>query len=84
MGLHSIRLFNPDGTGTLFLNAQWQAKAALQPFQTRNPLVERDGAATRYFASIWRLAFPDRDPLPYGPIADAEGRGSDRFWDVFT
>lgn len=84
MGLRSIRLFNPDGTGTPFLTAQWQQKAALQPYQPRNPLVTREGMATAYFTAIWPIAFPTRDPLPKERLAEDDGRGTDEFWNVLA
>lgn len=83
MSLRNAVLFDAKGLGTTTLAGQWRAKAAEQPYQARAPLVERDGSATRYFREVWRAAFPDRDPLPFERIAEADGRGSTRFWDVF-
>jgi hypothetical protein len=81
--VRNVALFNPDGTGTPFLRAQWQAKTAAEPFMARNPLVGKDGRATAYFAAVWRSAFPGRDPLPKERLADDAGKGTTEFWDVF-
>jgi hypothetical protein len=42
------------------------------------------GVATKYFRDWWVSAFPLRQPLPLEPIADAQGRGSDRFWELLN
>lgn len=81
MSLRNAPLFDAEGRGTPTLGGQWRAKGAAQPYQARAPLVERDGTATRYFREVWRVAFPTREPLPFERIAEADGRGTDAFWD---
>ena len=61
--IRNIRLFEPNGTGTPFLRAQWAQKDALEPFIARNPLVHTNRTATPYFAAIWRAAWVFPDPL---------------------
>jgi hypothetical protein len=74
-------LFMTSGRATPLLLGQIRSRSPLQPFQSMVVLVD-GGLATKYFRDWWARAFPLRDPLPLEPIADAEGRGSDRFWDL--
>jgi hypothetical protein len=79
--LRNAVLFLPNGKGSPLLFAQWRRRAPAKPIQSRNVLTD-GGTPSRYFADLWREAFPTRRPLP-GKIAERDGRGTDEFWDVF-
>jgi hypothetical protein len=81
MSLRSAPVFDADGKGTPFLFGQWRRKAPLQPIQS-GCVLTREGRPTTYFAALWRAAFPTREPLP-DQIAQKDGTGTARFWDVF-
>lgn len=84
MSLRNNALFTGDGRGTPFLRIQWGKQGATQPFLAGNVLVTEQGLATRYFAALWRAAFPDREHLPiHRALAEDDGRGTPAFWDVF-
>lgn len=83
MGLRSIPLFDRMGRPTPFLMAQWAKKSALEPLQARIIYLEPDRSANRLLRALWASAFPTRQPLPFGPVADADGTGTDAWWDVF-
>lgn len=67
---------------TPFLLRQWKQKAATEPLRLI-PYLTRDKAAEPHFRVLWTKAFPARQPLPEGPLSDAQGRGTDAFWDIF-
>lgn len=81
MSIRRAILFLPNGKGSPTLFSQWRTKGPLKPIQTSNYLHD-DGAPTRYFAQLWREAFPARRPLP-ARIANPDGTGTEAFWDVF-
>lgn len=81
MSVRVIPLFD-RGYPTIFLIRQWTQRGALQPLRLLVCL-EADLSATPVFRSLWQAAFPERGPLPYGPLADKAGRGTDAFWNVF-
>jgi len=76
-------LFMASGRATPLLLGQIRRRSPLQPFQSMAVLVD-GGLATKYFRDWLARAFPLRQPLPLEPIADAEGRGSDRFWELLN
>jgi hypothetical protein len=76
-------LFMASGRATPLLLGQIRRRSPLQPFQSMAVLVD-GGLPTKYFRDWWARAFPLRQPLPLEPIADAEGRGSDRFWELLN
>jgi hypothetical protein len=82
MSLRVAILF-ADGKASPILRSQCVQKGALEPLLTL-PLLETDRSATTYFRRWWQAAFPDRDRLPFGPLAEADGRGTVAFWDVFA
>lgn len=82
MSLRKLVLFREDGKGTQHFFGQWRRKAPLRPIQSRAVLVD-GGLATRYFRELWTVAFPTRERMPDDPIANKDGTGTDRFWDVF-
>lgn len=75
-------LFLPDGKGSPLLFAQWRNKVPLQPVQSNAALVD-GGLATKYLRDIWAAAFPLRPTMPWEPIANSDGTGTDAFWRVF-
>lgn len=84
MSLRNNALFTGEGKGTPFLRAQWTKQGASQPFLAGSSLVTDEGLATRYFAALWRAAFPLREHLPIDvALAEDDGRGTTAFWDVF-
>jgi hypothetical protein len=82
VSLRNAVLFNPEGKQTNILRAQWTQRGALQPIMAGALLLERDRSPTRYFREVWAKAFPTRRPLPFEPIAEEDGRGTTRFWDL--
>jgi hypothetical protein len=82
MSLRNAVLFE-DGKPSLVLRLQTAQKGALQPIAQGAVMVEQDRSASRYMRLWWAKAFPNREPLPFGPVATEDGRGSDAFWDVF-
>lgn len=83
MGLRSVRLIDEAGKPTPFFMAQWQ-KTATEPLQSRTRYVEPDLTATPLLRALWAKALPSNPHLPSGPLFDADGKGLDVFWDVFT
>ncbi|MCR5876925.1 hypothetical protein [Phenylobacterium sp. J367] len=83
MSIRSARLFLDGGLPAPLLLAQWRAKGAERALQARTPLVSA-GLATNEFRSVWAVAFPARQPLPSGPLANRDGTGTDLFWEAFT
>lgn len=83
MSDRSAPLFTPEGKATLRLRGLWVQKGALQPL-SGGPLLEEDRSATRLFRGLWQRAFPTRASLPFGPLADDAGRGTDRLWEVLA
>lgn len=82
MSLRSVPLFDRSGRPTVFLIRQWAQRGAQQGIRQLSYL-EADRSATTGFRQLWQLAFPLRGPLPPGPLADGEGRGTEAFWRVF-
>mgnify|MGYP000844020998 FL=1 len=81
--MRSLVLFTPEGLGTPQLFGQWRQKGGLRPLQAHAVLIERDRTASVYFQQVWRAAFPGREPMPREAVANRDGTGTDRFWDVF-
>lgn len=79
----SLVLFSPDGKATLELMGQWRQRGGLQPIPQVVEVLEQDRSAKLWFRGLWAKAFPDRQPLPFGPLAERDGRGTAAFWDVF-
>ena len=77
-------LFTPEGKATPGMLRLWTAKGALQTIAIAAPILEPDRSAKPHFRNLWVLAFPTRDVLPFGPIADKAGIGSDQFWERFA
>jgi hypothetical protein len=71
-----------DGKATMILRAQCSQQGALQPIMAGARLLEADRSASRYMRSWWRVAFPEREHLPFGPVATEDGLGTDVFWDL--
>jgi hypothetical protein len=83
MSLRNSPLFFPNGLGTPLLFGQLRRRMPQTPLQSRAVLVD-GGVASRYFADWWRASFPDRRPLPKEPIANKNGTGTERLWDVLA
>lgn len=83
MSLRLSPLFDAEGKGTPLLFGQLRARTPVVPVQARAQLVAR-GFATTYLADWWRVAFPNREPLPKEQIADRQGVASDRFWNLLA
>lgn len=83
MSIRRAVLFLPTGKGSPLLFAQWRVRTPAVPLQSRAVLIE-SGQASRYFRDTWTRAFPSREPLPQGKIAEVDGTGTDAFWKVFT
>jgi len=83
LSVRLIPLFDRMGRPTPFLMAQWRQKGGAQPLQAATSYLDAGKAATSVLRGLWAVAFPLRDNLPLSPLADSEGRGSERFWDVF-
>lgn len=84
MSLRDNPLWTPQRTPTPFLLAQWRQREPAEPLQSRTAYLDAAWQATAVFRGLWRVAFPDREPLPSGPLADRRGVGLARFWDVFA
>lgn len=82
MGIRSIPLF-VSGKPTPFMQAQWKRRATGEPLQARTAYLEDDGSPKSLFRSLWAKEMPTRPHLPFEPVVDEQGRGTDRFWDVF-
>jgi hypothetical protein len=82
MSVRSIPLFGPGGVPTRFLVRQWTQRDPLQPLRLL-PMLAKDRTALPVFRAVWTKAFPTRQSLPPGPLADDVGRGTDAFWSVF-
>ena len=83
MSVRSIPLFDRMGRPTPFLMAQWRQKGGAQPLQASTRYLDAGKAATPVLRGLWAVAFPLRDNLPLAPLAESNGTGSQRFWDVF-
>lgn len=83
MSLRSLVLFTPDGKATPVMMGQWRQRDAAQPIQASAVVLEPDRSAKPWFRGLWAKAFPDRDPLPFGALAERDGTATQRFWDVF-
>lgn len=84
MTIRSTVLFTSDRKAAPGLFRMWTQQGAAQPLQLSAVLLEEDGSATRFFRSLWALAFPTRDSLPFGRIGTKAGTGTDEFWEVFS
>jgi len=84
VSLRNNPLWTAERKPTPFLLAQWRDKAALEPLQSRVAYLDEQRRATPVMRGLWAAAFPSREPLPLEPIADRQGVGSSRFWDVFA
>jgi len=73
-----------DRKPTPLLRSQWVRLGAAQALQPGAVYLEEDQSATRALRSLWQAAFPDRDPLPFGPLAKSDGRATDAFLDVLA
>ncbi len=82
MSLRNAALFEGQ-KGSPILRAQWAQRAALQPLPAGFLLLEEDRTATRYFRGAAKAAFPTRQPLPFEPLADEAGLGTNVFWKWF-
>ena len=78
------RLFEADGSATPLMFGLWRQKGALQALRPGVALIEQDRSGTRFFRSLWAVAFPTRDPLPFEAIAEPDGTGSEVFWERFV
>lgn len=84
MAAYNEHLFNtPTGTATPLLHARWRAKGALIGIQPKAQLTA-GGYATKEFRSLWRSAFPTRDPLPVDVIHTRDGKPSEYFLAVWV
>lgn len=83
MSIRSVPLFDRQGRATPFLLAQWRAKGAIQPLQAATVYLDAGKAGLPVLRGLWAKAFPDRDFLPFAPLANSDGTGSQRWWDVF-
>lgn len=72
-------IYFEDGAATVFLRGQFRAKGALRAIPAGLVCVDADGHATGGFRGLWRVAFPDRSPLPLGAIAFPDGSGTPGF-----
>lgn len=70
--IHDI-YFTEGGRPTRRFVALWKAKGAAQPLMTLLRL-HNDGYATRAFRSLWKRAFPARNPVPTDAIATKDGQ----------
>lgn len=82
MSIRRAVLFDGEKAGRI-LRLQCAQKGALQPIMAGAGLLEKDRSATPYMRAWWEKAFPTRERLPYGPLANPDGTGTDKFWDVF-
>jgi len=71
-----------EGRPTLLLRGILRDLGATQPLLATVPYLDKDGRARDIFLGYWAKALPTRDPLPFEPLADKDGRGTQRFWDV--
>ena len=83
MSLRSVPLFDRMGRPTPFLMAQCRQRGALQPLYAGTRYLDAGRAALPVMRGWWAVAFPTRDNLPLSPLAESDGTGSQRFWDVF-
>lgn len=83
MSTRNVPLFTPSGLGTPFLRGQLWRLGWQQPFQA-NAILTDGGLPTKYFRDWWNAAFPARDPLPMAPIANPDGTGTAKFWDLLA
>jgi hypothetical protein len=83
MSIRNVVLFTPGGQATPTLFLQWRMREPAKYIRPAAILVD-GGMATRYFRELWRLAFPDRRDMPLEPVANKDGTGTERFWDVFA
>lgn len=83
MTIRSAVMFLPSGKGSPLFFAQWRKREPLKPIQSTATLLD-GGLATHAFRSLWKEAFPIRPPLPPEKLANADGTGTDAFWNVFA
>ena len=83
MSHRPVVLFTPERKATPLFMAAWRHEGGLQPILSGVELLDENLSAKPTFRGLWRRAFPDKQPLPLGPLANKDGRGSDAFWDVF-
>lgn len=74
-----------NGVPTVALRRIWVRKGALQPLMPLAIMLEEDRSGNRQFRGLWARALPPPHPsLPFGPLVDKAGRGTDEFWRVLT
>ncbi len=83
MSLRSVPLFDREGRPTPFLMRQWAQRGALQPLYAGTRYLDTGKAGLPVLRGLWAVAFPTRDPLPLAPLANSDGTGTQRWWDVF-
>jgi hypothetical protein len=66
-------MFRENGRATPYLLARWKAKGGLKPLQPAAIYVG-GGYAKPVFRSLWKQAFPTREPIPTDAIATRDGR----------
>lgn len=76
-------LFTPDGKASRLLSARWSAEGGAYPLSQQIALLNPDRSAAPVFRLAWQRSFPTRSPLPMGPVATEEGKGTTEFWDRF-
>lgn len=83
MSSRSVPLFDREGRPTPFLMAQWRQRSAAQPLYAGTRYLDTGRAGLPVLRGLWAVAFPLRDPLPHAPLANSDGTGTQRWWDVF-
>lgn len=76
------QLLFQNGYATPLMLARWRAKGGLTSLSPNVPLTQQ-GIATDEFRALWRIAFPDRTPLPKDELHDAQGHPSVSFHKVW-
>lgn len=71
-----------SGRATPLMLARWRAKGAGKPLSPNAELTVK-GEATPYFRTVWKDAFPTRDPLPNGALHLQDGTITVAFHRVF-
>lgn len=79
----SERAFLPSGKASVWFIGEWRRKGGLRGLQTAAVYVS-NGYATAPLRGLWRQAFPTRQPLPLGPIANADGTLTQAMRDVLA
>lgn len=67
-------MFSGDGKPTPLLIARWKAKGGLFPLPVGGSLIEEDRSAKPVLRKLWSVSFPARSAMPFGAIAEADGR----------